>query len=1104
MTPPGHILVVDDTHASLKLLAGLLTTAGHRVQPADSGPLALAAAAADPPELVLLDLRMPGMDGFEVIRRLQASPATRATPVIFLTAETDEHLRLEGLKRGAVDFITKPFHDEELLIRVSTHLELSRSRAHLAAQAAELQQINARLHADITERQRTEAALRESEALTQSILENLSDAVLLTQPDGTILSANPAACRLFDRTEEEIRRGGRSGLVDTTDSRLPVLLARRAETGRVRGELTFLRRDGTRFEGECASSLFTDAAGHSRTSMVIRDLTAQRLAAEKLERAAQEWQTTFDATRDAVWILDRDSRIVRANRAAEQRFGRSTGEMAGHPCWEIAHGSTQPIHHCPLQRAARSLQRETSEIAHGGQWCEVTVDPILDPAGRFAGAVHSVSDITARKRTAIALAESEARFSATFEQAAVGIAQVGLDGRWLRVNQRLCHIVGYTREELLQRTFQDITHPDDLATDLGFVRKVLAGELQTYTMEKRYLRKDRSVVTINLTVSLVREESGEPHHFISVIEDITERQRAEQALHESERFARATIDALSAHLCVLDETGLILTTNQAWRHFAEGNPPVPGTVPPGANYLAVCDAATGPEAGDAHAFAAGIRSVLSGAHPSFSLEYPCHSPTEQRWFVGRVTRFAGSGPVRLVVVHEAITERRQAEEALRITHANLERLVDERTAALAETNRLLAQTSHLARVGGWEVDLHTGTNTWSGATREIHEVDEQFVPTVETALGFYAPEARPLISAAVQRTVTTGEPFDLELPFITARGHHLWVRAVGQAYRNNGAIVKLGGVFQDITARRQAEDVQHQHRVELESLLADLTTANQRLRELDRLKSEFLSTMSHELRTPLNSIIGFTGILLDELSGPLNPEQGKQLGLVQSSARHLLALINDLLDLSRIESGHIELHPEPFDFAAVVAETVSFLTPIAQQKAIALHTDCVPAAMPLIGDRRRILQVLLNLVTNAVKFTARGEVAIRARQDDRQLVVAVHDTGIGIRPDQLPHLFEAFRQLDASAHRHYEGTGLGLHLCRKLLALLGGAITVESTAGVGSTFTFTLPLGGTGLPGGAGFIPAISVSPSHGSGDPCHAPPGGAGFTPAMPSSTAP
>ena len=371
---------------------------------------------------------------------------------------------------------------------------------------------------------------------------------------------------------------------------------------------------------------------------------------------------------------------------------------------------------------------------------------------------------------------------------------------------------------------------------------------------------------------------------------------------------------------------------------------------------------------------------------------------------------------------------------------------------------LLAEAGRLARLGGWSLELSTGTVSWTAAARQLHEVGTDYRPTAASLVDFYEPEVRPVVEEALRRARTAGAPFDLELPFVTARNIALWVRFSGQAYHEGAEILRIGGFVQDVTLRRRAEDLLRHQRDEAQRLVAEHAAADTRQRELDRLKGEFLATMSHEIRTPLNSIVGFTGILLKGLAGPTTDEQQKQLGLVRDSARRLLALVNDFLDLSRLDAGRLALQQAPFDFATVVAEVLTELRPAAEAKQLDLRQTGAAAPCPLVGDRHRTRQILCNLVDNAVEFTERGEVEVSVRTEAGRLVVAVRDTGIGIRPDQLPHLFEAFRQLDTSAHRRHEGTGLGLHLSRRLLEALGGTISVASQPGVGSTFTFAIPV----------------------------------------------
>ena len=287
---------------------------------------------------------------------------------------------------------------------------------------------------------------------------------------------------------------------------------------------------------------------------------------------------------------------------------------------------------------------------------------------------------------------------------------------------------------------------------------------------------------------------------------------------------------------------------------------------------------------------------------------------------------------------------------------------------------------------------------------------------------------------------------------IKKNGERVWVAWTNRVITDmTGRITEVLSVGNDITRRKIAED-------RLKITLEELAAARDRAEAADRLKSAFLATMSHELRTPLNSIIGFTGIMLGGYVGPLNDEQTKQLGMVRNSANHLLALINDVLDISKIEAGQLQVSLEPFSLMELVNQTIASSRPALDKKGLCLLLNASGGIDIVSSDRRRVEQILLNLLSNAIKFTDTGEIRVTCVPVDGTIEVSVIDSGIGIREGDIDKLFKAFQQVDAGTTRRYEGTGLGLYICKKLLDLLGGKIRVTSTWGAGSTFCFTLPL----------------------------------------------
>lgn len=412
--------------------------------------------------------------------------------------------------------------------------------------------------------------------------------------------------------------------------------------------------------------------------------------------------------------------------------------------------------------------------------------------------------------------------------------------------------------------------------------------------------------------------------------------------------------------------------------------------------------------------------------------------TTPHFFTGR--RIAFQGKTCLVGVGIDISDRKQAEAQLR-----------DKTARLLEAQRI-------ARMGSWELDLQTRQLKWSDQTGDIFGVARMLTAT--TYEDFYSlvhTEDRDALESALQRTQSGGGRLDIEYRIVLKGGGEKVVHALADLKLDqDGTPVTLSGTVHDITDRVRIEaERERRHQAEA----------------ADRIKSAFLATMSHELRTPLNSIIGFTGIVLQGLAGPLNEEQGKQLGMVRASARHLLALVNDVLDISKIEAGQLEVAREAFDVCQSIDKVIAIVTPQAESKGLSIRVATAPDLGNAVSDARRFEQILLNLISNAIKFTDSGEVAVAAERIDYvdmageseaqpAVRIRVTDTGIGMKAEDLPGLFQPFRQIDSGLSRVHEGTGLGLAICQRLTALMGGEIGADSEWGIGSTFTVTLPLKG--------------------------------------------
>jgi PAS domain S-box-containing protein len=330
--------------------------------------------------------------------------------------------------------------------------------------------------------------------------------------------------------------------------------------------------------------------------------------------------------------------------------------------------------------------------------------------------------------------------------------------------------------------------------------------------------------------------------------------------------------------------------------------------------------------------------------------------------------------------------------------------------------------------------------------------------TLETAMGWgwlrlVHPDDRELVENEWRAALQSGSSYSAEYRVLRADGHLAWVHtSVVPVTDETGAISGYVGTVTDLTELKKTEEQLRHQNIELEN-------RNRQIEAATKLKSQFLANMSHELRTPLNGIIGFAELMQDGTGGPVSPDQEDFLSDILTSARHLLQLINDILDLSKIEAGKTEFHPEATDLGQVMEEVCEIVRPMATSKRLSIDVKIDENVRQVFLDPAKLKQVLYNYLSNAVKFTPEdGGIGVGIHSEGSQSFrIEVTDTGIGIDASEIPRLFAEFQQLDGGASKRYQGTGLGLALTKRMVEAQGGRVSVRSSLGKGSTFSAVLP-----------------------------------------------
>ncbi|MEG4252353.1 PAS domain S-box protein [Microcoleus sp. Pol10D4] len=752
-------------------------------------------------------------------------------------------------------------------------------------------------------------------------------------------------------------------------------------------------------------------------------LVAERTDA--LQKSQARFAGILEIANDAIISIDRTQRITLFNQGAEKIFGYKIEDILGEPLNLLLPEQFRNAHPQHIKQFAQSSTRarrmgERSEILGRRQdGTQFSAEASISRLEMGDETVFTVilRDISDRKQIEMALRNSEEQFRHAFEDASIGMAIVSLDGHWIKVNPALCQILGYSSEELLALSFQDITHPDDLDADLSYAHQLLAGTISTYQLEKRYFHKQGHIIWIILNGSLVQDAQRNPLHFISQIQEITAQKEAQKTLE----LQSVIMNNMAEGVCLIKASDLMIVytnpTFDAMFGYTEGE--LAGQALGVLNYV---DTNFTPDVT--------VLDIVTQIEQTGEAKYEVHNRKKDGtlfWCRVHTSKFEHPeyGTV-YVAVQEDATELKLAEQALQATTNRLNFLLN--------YSPVVIFSSKPAGDYGATFISENIKDIWGYETSEFLEDSKFWVNHLH-------PDDLGTVVHGLANLFINDLYFQ-EYRFRRSDGVYRWMLAQFRLIQDHsGTPVEILGYLIDISDRKQAELEFHQ--------------AN----EANQAKTVFLANISHELRTPLNSILGFTQLMSYEKN--LTPSLQERLQIVNRSGRHLLDLINDILDLSKIESGRMTLNPSDFGLTNLLTSIEEMFQAKVQSKELQLIFELDPDIPQFVhSDGKKLYQVLVNLLGNAIKFTNQGSVTLRVRAAQRDktschLSFEVEDTGVGIAPTEIESLFKVFVQAEAGKNLS-QGSGLGLAISQKLVKLMGGQIRVKSTLHRGSTFSFEI------------------------------------------------
>jgi len=1092
------IFIVDDNRANIHMLAELLGKHGYAVRFALDGRMALSSIFKKLPDLILLDIMMPDLDGYEVCQQLKADEYTRDIPVIFISALDAVLDKIKGFSVGGVDYITKPFYEEEILIRIKTHLTLRDVQRRLEEQNVQLQQ-------EIFERKQADEALRKlSRAVEQS-----ASSIVITDLEGTIEFVNPAFTRTTGYSQEEAL--GQSPRVLNAGIQQPELYQELWDVissgGVWHGEFINKKKNGDVYWEFATISPVKDGEGHITHYLAVKDdITARKKAEEALDKERNLLRTVIDILPDYIYVKDAEHRFILANTATahflkvssvDELIGKTDFDFFPKEVAEQFYADEQHVLTSDrriINKEEMAVDRETGKPL----WMSTTTVPLRDGREKIIGLVGLSRDITVHKREEQELQENRQYLQAIFDNISAGIIIVDTEKHAvINMNHYASQVFGLSEQQVLGRVCHKFVCPAEAGkcpvADLG---KTINKAEQTF------ITASGQTVPVLKTVTPITLKGKSM--LLETFLDISERKQMERALQQRNRKLALLNRVGQTVGASLDLERIIDTALREVQHLMDAQSASIWMRIPGTEELE-CRKAIG--SGHEHlihqrlSLEVGITGWVAQHGQSqnipdaqvdnrhFSLfdqltQLPSRSmlsiPLQVKGNIIGVLNLVDSQPKRFTQDDLAFVESMTVTVAIAIENA-----------------RLFAEERQQRQLSDGLREVSVVLNSSLDQKTVLQRILEQLWLVVQydsAAIFLQEGEALVLSHGAFIQDEFIGrrmsfsdrnsvvEVFRRECPVIIADVRvdptwDVWDESV-KIRSWMGAPLFIGGKMIGVLTVDSFElETYHDTDVQILQVFANqaaiaiqnarLFEESQRAKETaesaNRAKSEFLANMSHEIRTPMNAILGFSELLQNVVD---NAEHQNWLQSISSSGKTLLSLINDILDLSKIEARKLEIQPDVVNIRNILREISLFFFQEYRQKRLEWKVEIAPnLPTHLLLDEIRIRQILINLIGNAIKFTSQGYVKVAVRTTETQpecqtmipMIIEVEDTGIGIPSEQQEIIFENFRQQDGQLTRKYGGTGLGLAITKRLTELMDGKISVESEVGKGSLFRVVLP-----------------------------------------------